>query len=125
MCFSPCFIAATQQAFTHKRLLQCRTCGSQAFHILDCCRNPDYVPVRTSPVSERFENWMARVGALVRAWWPESRRAPVQPTSTEALDLWEARPLVTIDVEHTESSPAFATADAAEPDICETGAVRR
>jgi hypothetical protein len=125
MCFSPCFIAATQQAFTQKRLLQCRTCGSQAFHILDCCPNPDYAPVRASHLRERLGIWMARVREVVQAWWAQSRRHPAQPTPSEALDLWEARPLVTIDVEHTEPSPAFATADVAEPDACEMSAARR
>jgi hypothetical protein len=123
MCFSPCFLAATQQAFTQKRLLQCRTCGSQAFHILDCCRNPDYVPVGASHISERLEHCMARLKALVQAWWPQSRRYAVQPAPMEALDLWETRPLVT--GEHTEPSPELATADAAEPDPCEMSAARR
>jgi hypothetical protein len=123
MCFSPCFIAATQHAFTQRRLLQCRTCGSQAFHILDCCRNPDYVPLRASHISGSIENWMARVRALVQAWWPRSRRYPVQPAPMEALDLWETRPLVT--GEPIEPSPELATVDAADPDPCEMSVARR
>jgi hypothetical protein len=60
---------------------------------------------------------MARVREGVQAWWAQPRRHPVQPTPSEALDLWEARPLATIDVEPTEPS--------AEPDPCEMSAARR
>ena len=123
MCFSPCLIAATQRALTQQRLLRCRTCGSQAFHILDCCCNPDYVPVRVSRISERMEHCMARVKTLLQAWWPQSRRSPVQPAPTEVLDLWETRPLVT--GEYTRPSPDLASADAAESDPCEMSAARR
>jgi hypothetical protein len=125
MCFSPCFLAATQQAFTQKRLLYCQTCGSQAFHILDCCHKPDYSPVRTSHVRDSIANLMVRVRALVQAWCVKHHRHPVRPTSTAALDLWEARPLVTVDVQQTQPSPEFATADAAEAKPCETSTAHR
>jgi len=81
--------------------------------------------VRASHLRERLGIWMARVREVVQAWWAQSRRHPAQPTPSEALDLWEARPLVTIDVEHPEPSPAFVTADTAEPDPCEMRAAHR
>jgi hypothetical protein len=94
MCFSPCFVHATQTAFVQRRLLQCRTCGSQAFHVLDCCRNPDYVRVPTSPLCERLKTWLGAVQAMVRVGLFRPRPRPEAPVSPEALDAWEARPLV-------------------------------
>jgi hypothetical protein len=99
MCFSPCFVHATQGAFVRRQLLQCRTCGSQAFHVLDCCRNPDYVRVPTSRLGERLKSWLGGVHAAMQAWLFRARQRPERPLSPEALDAWEARPLVVSDLQ--------------------------
>ena len=67
MCYSPYFMHATREALVQRQLLQCRTCGSQAFHVLDCCRNPDYARVPTSPLGERLKAWLEAVQARMRA----------------------------------------------------------
>jgi hypothetical protein len=101
MCFSPCFIHATQGAFVQHQLLQCRTCGSQAFHILDCCRNPDYIRVPTSRLGERLRGCLGSVKAIVQAWLRRAPQPPQRPQPSEVLDAWEARPLVTINAGDT------------------------
>jgi hypothetical protein len=103
MCFSPCFVHATQNAFVQRQLLQCRTCGSQAFHVVDCCRNPDYVRVPTSPVCERLKAWLGGVQAKLRAWLLPPHPRPAEPVSPEALDAWEARPLVISNARDTRA----------------------
>jgi hypothetical protein len=94
MCFSPCFIAATQGAFVQRQLLQCRTCGSQAFHVLDCCRSPDYVRVPTSHLGERLKAWLGGLKAMVHSWRLQPLPRPPQPMPPAALDAWETRPIV-------------------------------
>jgi hypothetical protein len=94
MCYSPCFVHATRDAVVRRQLLQCRTCGSQAFHVLDCCRNPDYVRVPTSPLCETLKSWFGAVQVVVRGWLLQRHQRPAQPVSAEALDAWEARPIV-------------------------------
>jgi hypothetical protein len=94
MCHSPYFMQTTQGAFVQRQLLQCRTCGSQAFHILDCCRNPDYVRVPTSPLGEKLKVWLGAVQVTVRGWLFRTRQRPAAPMSPEVLDAWEARPLI-------------------------------
>jgi hypothetical protein len=94
MCYSSYFVHATRDAFVRRQLLQCRTCGSQAFHVLDCCRNPDYVRVPTSPLCETLKSWVGAVQALVRRGLFRRHQPPAEPMSAEALDAWEARPIV-------------------------------
>jgi hypothetical protein len=90
MCLSPGFMHATQRAFVQQQLLQCRTCGSHAFHVLDCCRNPDYVRVPTSPLGEKLKAWLG----AVQPWLFQPRQRPAEAVSPEALDAWETRPLI-------------------------------
>jgi hypothetical protein len=97
MCFSPCFVHATQAAFVRRQLLQCRTCGSQAFHVLDCCRNPNYVRVPTSRLGEELKSWLGGMHAAMQAWLFRARQRRERPLSPEALDAWEARPVVVSD----------------------------
>ena len=96
MCYSPCFIQATRAAFAPQQLLQCRTCGSQAFHVLDCCRNPDYVRVPTSQFAHRLTHWLGRVKGSVHAWRSQRRQRFDQPPSPQALDAWESRPIIVV-----------------------------
>jgi hypothetical protein len=100
MCLSPYFMHTARGAFVQRQLLQCRTCGSHAFHILDCCRNPDYVRVPTSPLGEKLKAWLGEVRVTVRAWLFQPRLAA--PMSPEALDAWEARPLI---ISNSEDMP--------------------
>jgi hypothetical protein len=77
-----------------RQLLQCRTCGSQAFHVLDCCRDPDYARVPTSAVAQKLKTWLGGAQASVRLWLVPRRQPPKLSRSAEALDTWEARPLL-------------------------------
>jgi hypothetical protein len=99
MCYSPYMMHVTRQAFGQRQLLQCRTCGSQAFHVLDCCRNPDYFRVPTSLLGERLKAWLAGAWALVRAWRFQRQQPHTAPVSSATLDAWEARPLILSDAE--------------------------
>src|SRR5829696_6036271 len=101
MCYSPCFFHATQTTFAKPRLLQCRTCGSRAFHILDCCRNPDYTPVTTLHVGQGFRQQWGRVKAMVRRRWPQRRQRVEQTRSLEALDAWERRAITVVSPANT------------------------
>jgi hypothetical protein len=101
MCYSAYFIQATRETFVQRQLLQCRTCGSQAFHVLDCCRNPDYARVPTSPLGERLKAWLEAVPARMRASLFWTLRRPAEPASPAALDAWEARPLTLSNAEDT------------------------
>jgi hypothetical protein len=94
MCYSPCLMHTTRTAFVQRQLLQCRTCGSQAFHVLDCCRNPDYVRVPTSPLGERLKAWLGGISALVQTQLFRQRACPEPPASPEGLDAWESRPII-------------------------------
>jgi hypothetical protein len=93
MCLSPYFMHATRESMVRRQLLQCRTCGSQAFHVLDCCRNPDYARVPTSPLGERLKIWLEAVQAGMRRSLSLTRQRRAAPASTATLDAWEARPL--------------------------------
>ena len=101
MCYSAYFIQATRGTFVQRQLLQCRTCGSQAFHVLDCCRNPDYARVPTSPLGERLKAWLEAVQARMRASLFLTRQRPAEPVSPAVLDAWEARPLTLSNAEDT------------------------
>jgi hypothetical protein len=103
MCYSPCIMHVTRQAFVERQLLQCRTCGSQAFHVIDCCRNPDYVRVPTSPLGGRLKNWLGGMQAMVRAWLFQRQQPATEPVSSAALDAWEARPLTLSEAEGTRA----------------------
>jgi hypothetical protein len=103
MCYSPCFIHATQTALVPQRLLQCRTCGSQAFHVLDCCRNPDYVRVPTSQLAHWLKHWLGRVQISAQAWRPRLRQRREQPASPEALDAWETRSITVANPNDTRA----------------------
>jgi hypothetical protein len=104
MCYSPCFIQATRAAFAPQQLLQCRTCGSQAFHVLDCCRNPDYVRVPTSRLAHRLTQWLGRMKVSVHAWRSQRRQQFDQPVSPQALDAWETRSIVVVNPNHMRTS---------------------
>lgn len=124
MCYSSCFIQATQKAFVQNRLQQCRTCGSQAFHVMDCCRNPDYVPVATSHVAATLKGWLSRIWMRLRM--PQrARHQPAQLASPERLDAWEARPLLTMETGRTRQLRVGDTDSAAEPKMQETIAAGR
>jgi hypothetical protein len=103
MCFSPCVVHVTREPLVQRQLLQCRTCGSQAFHVLDCCRDPDYARVPTSPLGERLKAWLGAVRSRMRASLLPPRRRPAQPASPAALDAWEARPLTLGNAEDTRA----------------------
>jgi hypothetical protein len=109
VCYSAYFIQTTRETFVQRQLLQCRTCGSQAFHVLDCCRNPDYARVRTSLLGERLRAWLEAVQARVRASLFPTRQRPVKPVSPADLDAWEVRPL---SLRNTENACAVREADA-------------
>jgi hypothetical protein len=104
MCFSPCFMHVTRAALVQRQLLQCRTCGSQAFQVLDCCRNPDYARVPTSPLGERLKAWLEAMQARMRASLFLTRQRPAEPVSPAALDAWEARSLTLSNAEDTRAS---------------------
>jgi hypothetical protein len=93
MCYSAYFIQTTCETFVQRQLLQCRTCGSQAFHVLDCCRNPDYARVPIPPLGERLKAWLETVQTRMRASLFLTRQRPVEPMSPKDLDAWEARSL--------------------------------
>jgi hypothetical protein len=101
MCYSAYFIQATRGTCVQRQLLQCRTCGSQAFHVLDCCRNPDYARVPTSLLGERLKAWLEAVQARMRAALFPPRQRPAEPVSPAVLDAWEARPLTLSNAEDT------------------------
>lgn len=101
MCFSPCFMHVTREALVQRQLLQCRTCGSQAFHVLDCCRNPDYTRVPASPLVERLKAGLGATQAKMRAALFPPRQRPAEPVSPAVLDAWEARPLTLSNAEDT------------------------
>ena len=109
MCYSAYFIQTTRETFVQRQLLQCRTCGSQAFHILDCCRNPDYARVPTSPLGERLQTWLQAVQTRIRASLFLTRQRPAEPVSTADLDAWEVRPLT---LRNTENVRALRETDA-------------
>jgi hypothetical protein len=112
MCFSPCFMQATRGAFVQRRLWRCRTCGSQAFQVIDCCRHPDYAPVTTAPVLTALKHWLKRLRAhLPRPQLPHRR--PVRRVSPEGLDAWETRPLVIGELGRTRRPAVGDTNDAA------------
>jgi hypothetical protein len=103
MCYSPCIMHVTRQAFVERQLLQCRTCGSQAFHIIDCCRNPDYVRVPTSPLGGRLKAWLGGMQAMIRGWLFQRQQPATEPVPSAALDTWEARPLILNEAEDTRA----------------------
>jgi hypothetical protein len=103
MCYSAYFVHTTRETFRQQQLLQCRTCGSQAFHVLDCCRNPDYARVPTSPWGERLKAWLEATLARVRASLFLPRRRPAEPVPPADLDAWEVRPLT---LRHPQDTPA-------------------
>ena len=93
MCFSPGFVHVAREAFVQRQLLQCQTCGSQAFHVLDCCRHPHYVKVPTSHLAEQLKAWLGEVQDMVWAWLFQRRQHRDQPVFPETLDSWETRPI--------------------------------
>ena len=93
MCLSPYFMHVTRESVVQRQLLQCRTCGSQAFHVLDCCRNPDYARVPTSPLGERLKVWLGALQARMRISPFQTHQRRAASASTATLDAWEARPL--------------------------------
>jgi hypothetical protein len=109
MCYSAYFIQATRGTFVQRQLLQCRTCGSQAFHILDCCRNPNYARVPTSPLDEKLKAWLEAVQARMRALLFFKRQRPAEPMFPAVLDAWEARPL---NLSHAEDRRVLRETDA-------------
>ena len=109
MCYSAYFIQATRETFVQRQLLQCRTCGSQAFHVLDCCRNPDYTRVPTSPLGERLKAWLEAVQARMRASLFLTHQRPLKPASPAELDAWEVRPLT---LRNTENARTLLETDA-------------
>jgi hypothetical protein len=125
MCFSAGFMHATREAFVQRQLLQCRTCGSQAFHGLDCCRNPDYVRVPTWHFGERLRRWLGSVKTTVHAWLPGLPQRPEQPLSPEALDAWEARPLGILNAGPPRAQPELGADEAMEAEAHEPAPVHR
>ena len=93
MCFSPGFVHVAGEAFIRRQLLQCKTCGSQAFHVLDCCRHPYYVKVPTSHLAGQVKAWLGEVQDRLRVWLLQRRQYRNQPVFPEPLDAWEARPI--------------------------------
>jgi hypothetical protein len=104
MCLSPYFLHTTSGAFVQRQLLQCRTCGSQAFHVLDCCRNPDYVRVPTLALGRKLRDWLGSLKANAQVWLRRPPQRPEPPLAPEVLDAWEARPLVSIKTRHTRAA---------------------
>ncbi|MGH8070549.1 MAG: hypothetical protein ACRERE_35980 [Candidatus Entotheonellia bacterium] len=124
MCFSPCIVHATREAFVQRQLLQCQTCGSQAFHVLDCCRHPNYVRVSTSQLGKRLKAWLGGMQGMARAWLFQPRQRHAQPVSSEAFDAWEARPIV-ISTSGDVQAPRQTGADKAMEEVeCETVSAR-
>jgi hypothetical protein len=101
MCFSPCFVHMTREALVQRQLRQCRTCGAQAFHILDCCCNPDYGRIPASPLGGRLKAWLGAVQARMRAALLLRRQRADEPLSPGTLEAWEAQPLTHCHAEHT------------------------
>jgi hypothetical protein len=114
MCYSPYGMHVTRQAFVQRQLLQCRTCGSHAFHVLDCCRNPDYVRVPTSPLGQRLKAWLGGMQVMVRGWLFQQQQPPTEAMSPAALDAWEARPLIPSAAEDTRALQETGADTAAE-----------
>jgi hypothetical protein len=112
MCLYPGFVHATQGVFVQRQLLQCRTCGSQTFHVLDCCRNPDYVQVPSSHLGERLKAWLGGMQATVQAWLFQPHRRRERSASPEVLDAWEARRIV-INNSGSRQVPRETTVDMA------------
>jgi hypothetical protein len=50
--------------------------------------------VPTSPLGEKLKAWLGKAQVTVRAWLFQPRQQPAAPLSPEALDAWEARPLI-------------------------------
>lgn len=114
MCLSPYFMHVTRESVVQRQLLQCRTCGSQAFHVLDCCRNPDYARVPTSPLGERLKVWLKAVQAGMRRALSLTRQRRAAPASTATLDAWEARPLTLRSAEDIRALSETGTDKAVE-----------
>jgi hypothetical protein len=95
-----------------RQLLQCQNCGSQAFHVLDCCRHPNYVRVSTSQLGKRLRTWLGGLQGMARAWLCQPRQRHEQPGSSEALDAWEARP-ITVSTPEDVQAPRQTNADKA------------
>jgi hypothetical protein len=125
MCFSPCFVHATQHAFVPQRLLVCQSCGSQAFHVLDCCHSPNYVPVQNPYLRRRLASWMERLQAVLRAWRARPPQDVWGSAAVEALDGREAPPLEPVDVTLPSPVDEVESEVAAESDIYETAAPSR
>jgi hypothetical protein len=114
MCLSPYFMHVTREAVVQRQLLQCRTCGSQAFHVLDCCRNPDYTRVPTSPLGERLKVWLEAAQARMRRSLFLTRQRLAALASTATLDAWEARPLTLSNAEDIRALRETDTDEAVE-----------
>jgi hypothetical protein len=114
MCFSPCFVHVTREAFVQRQLLQCQTCGSQAFHVLDCCRSPDYVQVSTSHLGKHVKAWLGGVREMMWMWLFQRRQRCNQPVSREILDAWETRPFTISKCETLQAPPATDPKEAVE-----------
>jgi hypothetical protein len=125
MCLSPYFMHVTREALVQRQLLQCRTCGSQAFHVVDCCRNPDYARVPTSPLGERLKVWLGAVQARIRTSLFLTHQRPAAPVSPAALDAWEARPLTLGKAEDARALRGIDTDKAMEEVDHETLSARR
>jgi hypothetical protein len=107
MCNSPYFMHVTREALVQRQLLQCRTCGSRAFHVLDCCRDPDYARIPGSPLGGRLKAWLGAVQARMRALLVLTRQRADEPLSPGTLDAWEARPLT---LSNADDTPAWEDA---------------
>jgi hypothetical protein len=114
MCLSPYFMHVTRESVVQRQLLQCRTCGAQAFHVLDCCRNPDYARVPTSPLGERLKGWLGAVQAGMRSALSLTRQRRAAPASAATLDAWEARPLTLRSAEDIRALSETGTDKAVE-----------
>jgi hypothetical protein len=125
MCYSPCFIQATRAAFAQQQLLQCRSCGSQAFHILDCCRNPDYVRVPTSHLWTRLKHWLGSMKSIGQSWRPRPPQRIERTASLESPDIWETRPIVVVNPGNTQAPQDFSAREAAGQPEHEEVAVHR
>jgi hypothetical protein len=125
MCFSPCFVHATQHAFVAQRLLVCQSCGSQAFHVLDCCRNPDYVPAQNPHLRRMLASWMERLQAVFRAWRARPPQEVGGSVAVEGLDGWETPPIKPVEVMLPSPIDEIESEVADESDIYETTAPKR
>lgn len=91
---------------------------------MDCCRNPDYVPVATSHVVATLKGWLSSIWMRLRM--PQRpRHQPAQSASPERLDAWETRPLITIETGRAHQSRVGDTHSTAEPKRQETIAAGR